>query len=316
MSTSSDPGQSQSKKVVYAAIAANACIAASKFIVAALTGSSAMLAEGVHSTVDTGNEFLLLLGMRHSSRAADERHPFGYGKVMYFWALIVALSVFSLGGGISIYHGIDNLHHPKPLEDPFWNYVVLLAAAVFEAYSWNVSRKELGRRRRAGENLWTAMRRSKNASVITVFIEDSAALIGIATAFLGIWLGQLLHNPYLDPAASVAVGVVLVAAAFTLARETADLLIGEGMDNEQVAQLRSIIARDPEVESVGDLLTMQLGPHQVMLTVVLRFRRGLDIDAVERAIVRLKGAIQQHYPSIRRIYFASEPLQRTLHAAA
>lgn len=314
MPISSDPGKSQSEKVVYAAIAANAGIAASKFAVAALTGSSAMLAEGVHSTVDTGNEFLLLLGMRHSRREADAHHPFGYGKFMYFWALIVALSVFSLGGGISIYHGMANLHHPPPLEDPFWNYAVLLAAAAFEAYSWNVSRKELGRRRAPGENLWAAMRRSKNASVITVFIEDTAALIGIAVAFVGIWLGHLLQNPYLDPAASVAVGLVLVAAAFTLARETADLLTGEGMDREQVVQLREIITREQEVESVGDLLTMQLGPHHVMLTAALRFRRGLDIDAVERVIERLEGAIRERYPSIRRIYFASEPAKPALPA--
>src|SRR3569833_3347564 len=196
------PSQSLSKKVVYAAIAANAGIAASKFVVAALTGSSAMMAEGVHSAVDTGNEFLLLLGMRHSIREADERHPFGYGKVMYFWALIIALSVFSLGGGISIYHGLDNLHQPPQKQEPTKNYVVLIVAAAFEAYSWIVSRKERNRRRRPDENLWQAMRRSKNASVITVFIEDSAALIGIAVAFLGVGRGRGGRGPGRGPAAA------------------------------------------------------------------------------------------------------------------
>src|SRR3569833_80279 len=303
------PSQSHSKKVVYAAIAANAGIAASKFVVAALTGSSAMMAEGVHSAVDTGNEFLLLLGMRHSIREADERHPFGYGKVMYFWALIVALSVFSLGGGISIYHGLDFLRHPPQLQDPTWNYVVLIVAAAFEAYSWIVSRKERNRRRRPDENLWQAMRRSKNASVITVNNKKTTTQNNNTNAFLGIWLGQVLRNPYLDPTASVMVGLVLVAAAFTLARETGGLLIGEGMDSEQVAQLRRIISSDPDVEGIGDLLTMQLGPQHIMLTVAARFRRGLDIERVEQAICRLECAIKAQYPSIQRIYFEAEPFK-------
>src|SRR5690606_36177028 len=140
-----------SKRVIYAAVAANLAIAASKFVAAAATGSAAMLAEGVHSTVDTGNELLLLLGMRRSARPADASHPFGYGKVLYFWALIVAVSLFSLGGGVSIYHGVLSLLDPPQLESPGWNYAVLLAAAVFEGYSWNVSRLELNKRRKAGE---------------------------------------------------------------------------------------------------------------------------------------------------------------------
>jgi cation diffusion facilitator family transporter len=296
----------ESRKVVYVAIVANAGIALSKFAVAALTGSAAMLAEGVHSAADTGNEFLLLLGMRHSSRPADERHPFGYGKVLYFWALIVALSVFSLGGGVSIYHGIASLRQPPALEDPTWNYVVLAVAAVFEAYSWNVSRRELNRRRQPGESLWQAMRRSKDATVITVFIEDSAALAGIAIAFAGIGLGQALDNPYIDPASSVAIGLVLVAAAFILARETGGLLVGESLDPEQVARLRAIIAHEPDVGSVGALLTMQMGPDTVLLTVSVRFVRGLTIDRVDRAIERLERAVKSQYPSIRHIYFEAQ----------
>jgi cation diffusion facilitator family transporter len=298
-----DAEHSGSKGVVYAAIAANLGIAISKFIVAAITGSSAMLAEGIHSAVDTGNEFLLLLGMKHSQRPPDEWHPFGYGKALYFWALVVALSVFSLGGGVSVYHGITSLQHPPPLEDPTWNYVVLGVAALFEAYSWNVSRRELVSDGKARGGLWSTMRRSKDATVITVFVEDSAALIGIAVAFFGIWLGHLLNNPHIDPAASIVIGLVLILAACSLAREVGGLLVGESLDREQIVHLRRIISSEPDVESVGDLLTMQMGPDNVLLTVAVRFRRQLRISDVERAIDRLEKAITSEYPSIRKIFF-------------
>lgn len=304
------------QKVIYAAMAANVAIAISKFVVAGVTGSSAMLAEGIHSAVDTGNELLLLLGIRHSSRPADEWHPFGYGKVLYFWALIVALSVFSLGGGMSIYHGIIALKHPPALENPTWNYIVLAVAAVFEGYSWNVSRKELNERRHPGESLWKTVRRSKDASVFTVFIEDSAALIGLAVALAGILLSQTLNNPYIDPAASVVIGLVLVAAAFTLARETGGLLVGESMDRDQIVRLKKIISGEPAVEAVGHLLTMQLGPEHVLLAAAVQFRRGLRIDEVEQAIDRLEHTIKIEYPSIQRIFFESGAFRSSFRPAA
>jgi cation diffusion facilitator family transporter len=217
------------RKVIYAAIVANLGIAVAKFVVAAITGSAAMLAEGIHSAVDTGNEFLLLIGERNSAKPADKRHPFGYGKALYFWALLVALSVFSLGGGLSIYHGISALRRPEPLQDPMWNYVVLAVSACFEGYSWNVSRRELNKRRKPGASLWQTVHASKDASVFTVFIEDTAALLGLAIAAAGITLGYLFDSPYFDPAASVLIGLLLVGAAFALARETGALLVGEGI---------------------------------------------------------------------------------------
>jgi cation diffusion facilitator family transporter len=315
-----DQGQSLnasgSKKVIYAAIAANVAIAISKFIVAAITGSAAMVAEGIHSAVDTGNELLLLLGVARSNRPPDEWHPFGYGKVLYFWALVVALSLFSLGGGMSIYHGILALRNPPALGDPTWNYVVLAATAVFEGYSWNLSRKELNTRRHPGESLWMTMRRSKDASVFTVFIEDSAALIGLAAALAGIFLGQVFNNPYIDPAASVVIGLVLVAAAFTLARETGGLLVGESMDREQISRLKKIMAHEPAVEAVGHLLTMQLGPDHVLLAAAVKFRRGLSIDEVEQAIDRLEHAIRQEYPSIRHIFFEAGGFRSSVRRSA
>jgi cation diffusion facilitator family transporter len=298
-----------STKVIFAAIAANLGIAVAKFAVAGITGSAAMLAEGIHSAVDTGNELLLLVGERRSVKKPDARHPFGYGKVVYFWALIVALSVFTLGGGFSIYHGLHAILHPEPLGDPFWNYVVLGVAALFEGYSWNVSRLELNKLKRPGANLWQAFRGSKDASVFTVFVEDSAALLGIVVAVAGIGLGQLTGNPYFDPGASIVIGLILVGAAFMLARETGALLVGETMGVDQTTQLRAIFEADPQIEAVGKLLSMQMGPDEVLLTASVQFKRGMQIDAVETAIARLEQRVNAQFPAIKHIYFESGALR-------
>jgi cation diffusion facilitator family transporter len=300
------------RKVIYAAIAANLGIAVSKFVVAAVTGSAAMLAEGIHSAVDTGNELLLLVGERMSARPPDRRHPFGYGKSVYFWALIVALSVFSLGGGLSIYHGIEALQAPPPLTDPTWNYVVLGVAALFEGYSWNVSRKALNTTRAPGTTLWQAVRGSKDASVFTVFIEDTAALLGIVVAAGGIALGHWFDNPYFDPAASVVIGLLLVGAAVTLARETGELLVGESVDSAQLAQLRVLFEQEPALETVGKLRTMQLGPGDVLLTASVQFRRELRMHEVEQAIARLESAIAASNPDVKHLYFESAALRSAL----
>lgn len=301
-----------SRKVIYAAILANLGIAVAKFIVAAITGSAAMLAEGIHSAVDTGNEFLLLVGERNSEKPPDKRHPFGYGKALYFWALLVALSVFSLGGGLSIYHGISALRHPEPLEDPMWNYVVLGVSACFEGYSWNVSRKALNKRRKPGASLWQTVHASKDASVFTVFIEDTAALLGLAIAAAGILLGHVFDSPYFDPAASVLIGLLLVGAAFALARETGALLVGEGIGTDATRRVCEILRDDPAIEDVGKLLSMQLGPDEVLLTAAVRFNRGMRIDEVEAAIERLEQAVAAVYPAIRHIYFESGALRSAM----
>jgi cation diffusion facilitator family transporter len=311
-STMQKASQDSSRKVIYAAIVANLGIAVAKFVVAALTGSAAMMAEGIHSAVDTGNEMLLLIGEKMATREPDQRHPFGYGKAVYFWALIVALSVFSLGGGLSIYHGVHALRQPQPIEDPFWNYVVLGVAAGFEGYSWNVSRIALNRFRKPGQNLWQAVRGSKDASVFTVFIEDTAALLGLAVAALGIGLGQLFGSPYFDPAASIVVGLVLVGAAFTLARETGALLVGESMGAEQTRQLHTIFKDDPNIATINKLLTMQLGPDDVLLTAAVQFNRGMDIEEVEQAIEELERKVAARFPSIQHIYFESGALRSAI----
>ena len=310
--TEADNPEGGSRKVIYAAIAANVGIAVAKFVVAAITGSAAMLAEGIHSAVDTGNELLLLVGEHRSAKPPDPRHPFGYGKASYFWALMVALSIFSLGGGLSIYHGVTALRHPGPPEDPLWNYVVLGVSALFEGYSWNVSRKELNKRRKPGTSLWQTVHASKDASVFTVFIEDSVALIGLAIAALGIALGQLFGNPYFDPAASILIGLLLVGAAYTLARQTEGLLVGQSIGREATARVRRIVEADPAILSVASLQSMQLGPDEVLLTAAVQFHRGMKIDEVEGAIARLEASVAAAYPQIRHIYFESGALRSAM----
>jgi cation diffusion facilitator family transporter len=300
---------SSSHDVIYVAIACNIGIAAIKFVAAAATGSSAMLAEGFHSLVDSGNECLLLLGLKRSSRAADPWHPFGYGKAMYFWAFVVALLVFALGGGISIYHGIVSVMAPPPLADPTWNYIVLAVAGLFEFFSWRVSQKLLQQAARPGETLWQTVLRSTDPSVFTVFVEDSAALAGIAIAALGVWLSHTFDNPYFDPIASISIGLVLLCAAAMLARKCGGLLVGESVDREQILQLQKIISADVAVESVGQLLTMQLGQDNVLLTAAVRFERHLNLDQVERAIARLEHAIKAKYPAIRHLFLESGALK-------
>ena len=301
--------------MLYVAIAGDVAIAVAKFFVAALTGSSAMLTEGVHSLVDTGNELLLLYGVRRGQRVVDERHPFGYGKSTYVWSLIVALSVFSAGGGVSVYEGITSLAATPVLTDPTWNYIVLAVAAAFQALSWRVSQKELNRHRRAGESLWRTTQRDMDVLVFTVFVEDSAALIGIAIAALGVGLSHALKNPYFDPAASVLIGLVLIASAGLLARKSVSLLVGASLDRDQLGQLRKIIVADPAVESLGHLLTMRLGPDSVLLTAAVRFQRRLNLDEVEQAIERLERAIKVPYPAILHLYLESGALKQAARSA-
>ena len=299
----------ESQRVLYVAITGDIAIAISKFVAAAFTGSSAMLAEGVHSLVDTGNELLLLHGVKSSRRAVDEWHPFGYGKATYVWALMVALSVFSIGGGVSIYEGIVSLSSSPVLGDPTWNYIVLAIAAVFEGFSWRISRRALNRHRRPNESLWQVSQRSMDVLVFTVFVEDSAALTGIVIAATGIALSHITGNPYFDPAASVLIGLVLIGAAGLLARKSGRLLIGQSIGPEQLAQVRKIIAADAAVERVGHLLTMRLGPDAVLLTAAVRFQRRLNLDDVEQAIERLEHAIKLPYPAIQHLYLESGALK-------
>jgi cation diffusion facilitator family transporter len=296
-----------SKKSIYAALIANLIIAASKFVAAWFSGSSAMLSEGIHSIVDTGNSGLLLLGIRLSQKPADEEHPFGHGKELYFWTLIVAVVIFAGGGGISLYEGVLHLLHPQPIEDPKWSYIVLGIAALTEGWSLKVALHEF-RAVQGRQSLLRAIQSSKDPTTFTVLIEDSAALAGIVAAFLGIYLGHALDNPYLDGAASVVIGLILAAVAILLVYESRGLLIGEAADRQTLASVREIAERDPCVERVRRLLTTYFGPDSVLLNMDIQFREGLSAGEVEAAVERIEKAIRMKHPEIKNIFIEAESI--------
>jgi cation diffusion facilitator family transporter len=297
-----------SPTAVYAAIAANFGIAVTKFAAAAVTGSSAMMAEGIHSLVDTGNGGLLLLGIRKARKPADAQHPFGHGKELYFWTLIVAILIFAVGGGVSFYEGIRHLRHPVEVEDPRWAYAVLAVAAVFEGYAWTVALREL-RRGRERRGIWRLVQQSKDPTTFTVLFEDTAALLGLIVAFLGLFLGQRLDNPYFDGAASVVIGLILAGVAVLLAYETKGLLIGEAVEPATLQSIRTLAEDDPAVARVIRPLTMHFGPHDVLLTMELEFEKGQSAAEAAAAVDRIDRAIRTSHPQIRHIFIEAQSLK-------
>jgi cation diffusion facilitator family transporter len=299
----------ESRKVVFAGIAANVAIAICKYVAAIVTGSSAMLSEAFHSTADTGNELLLLLGMSRSRRPADALHPFGHGKLLYFYPLLVAVYIFAVGAGLATYEGIHRLLHPELSTRVGWSYAVLALSAIFDLYSWRISYREILARKDPNETTWDEIVGSKDPAVFIVFLEDSAGLIGVLIAFLGIFLGHTFHNPYLDPAASLLIALLLTAVALFLGRETGALLAGERTNRSRLRKIRQILAADPDVERVGELLSMQLGPESALLTVAVKFRPGIDVQEIESIIARIKRHIQQQDPTIAQIFIEPAKLE-------
>ena len=297
----------ESTKVIYAAIVANLAIAVTKFIAAGFTGSSAMISEGIHSMVDTGNGGLMLLGVRRSKRPADAAHPFGYGKELYFWTLIVAIVIFAVGGGVSAYEGLLHILNPKPLTDPVWNYVVLGIAMGFEGYSFTVAFKAF-QAERGRLSIWQSIDQSKDPTTYTVLFEDSAALVGLVVAFIGVFLAQFFDNPYFDGGASIVIGIILAAVAVLLACESKDLLVGEAVDPETLKDIRRIAESDPRVESVKNALTMYFGPNTILLAMDLSFRPNLSAIEVEESIDRLEEKVRSRYPKVKHIFIESESL--------
>ncbi|PKQ36815.1 MAG: cation transporter [Actinobacteria bacterium HGW-Actinobacteria-1] len=299
----------ESKTAVIAAVIGNLAVATIKFIAATITGSSAMIAEGIHSLVDTGNGALLLLGLKQAKRPADDEHPFGYGKSLYFWSLIVAMSIFGIGGGMSVYEGIIHIQHPSPLENPLWNYVVLAIAFVIEGTSFFVAMREFNKAR-GKQPVWAFIRASKDPSLYTVVFEDSAAMLGLIVAFLGVLLGHLLENPYFDGGASVIIGLILMGVAWLLAVETQGLLLGEGADAATVKRIREIVDADESVDRAGDVLTMYMGSHDMIVNVGVQFKAGVHAETVHRSVHRIESAIEAEFPQVRNIYIEVESLPR------
>lgn len=300
-----------SKLAIYGAIVANIAIAATKLAVAGVTGSSAMLSEGIHSSVDTFNGVLLLVGIRLSQRPATPEHPFGHGKELYFWSLIVAVLIFGLGGGVSFYEGVQHIRHPQPLHDPTWNYVVLGVAAVFEGLSFTIALRQF--LKQAGDTpFWESIHRSKDPTTYTVLAEDAAALVGLAIAALGIGLSHRFDMPALDGAASLLIGLLLAVVASFLTWLSRDLLIGEGIRPETARAIRAIALAEPGVRDVGRILSMYLGPDDALVTMDLDFDEGTAAADAALAIAEVERQVRQRYPMIKRLFIeaGSAPLQQ------
>jgi len=292
---------SESKQAVVAAIAGNVLIAVAKFGAAAFSGSAAMLSEAFHSLVDTGNDALMLYGMRTSRRPADAEHPFGYGHELYFWTLVVGILFFALGGGMSVVIGVMHIAQGRPPEDVGWNYAVIAVAMVFEAGSWWYGFKAF-RSEARGRGVVETIRESKDPTTFSVLLEDSAALIGLALAFAGIFLSMTLGAPWIDGVSSVLIGVLLCAVAVIMVYESKGLLVGEGVGKATLRGLRAIFAGDPSVERVDKMLTLYLGPDEVMLAIELRFRPGMKVEDIRHALSRLNHDVRSRYPRIRRTF--------------
>ena len=290
-----------SKTAIYTALAANLGIAATKFIAASITGSSAMISEGIHSLVDTLNELLLLLGLNRSQRPADEKRPFGYGREQYFWSYVVALLIFAVGGGISLYEGITHIQHPEPAKDPFWNYIVLGIALVLDGYSLFTAWRAFNAQR-GNQSIWAAVKDSKDSATFTVLFEDASDVLGLIIAFLGVFLSHQLSNPYLDGVASILIGLLLVGVAVVLARESKSLLMGEGVDAETNRQLMALTEADPMVLKTVRIATIYLGPEEITLVQNVAFQENLTTDTINKAIVRIHESIYKAFPAIKRAF--------------
>lgn len=300
-----------SKKVVLAALVMNAAIAVTKFIAAALSGSAAMLSEGIHSVVDTGNQVLLLLGMKRAKKPPSERFPFGHGKEIYFWSFVVAISIFAVGAGVSIYEGVIHVLHPAEIEDPTLSYVVLLVAMGFESVAWIMAFREFKRTMGSSEGTprmsWiTTVRKGKDPTLFVVLFEDTAAMLGLAVAFLGILGAQLTGWAWLDGTASIVIGLILAGTAVWLAVETQSLLIGEAADPEVVEGVRRIVGAEPVVEAVREVLTLHMGPEYILVNLAVDFADGGTALDLEGATARMDRAIREAFPRVKRVFIEAE----------
>ncbi|AKG54095.1 cation transport protein [Dehalogenimonas sp. WBC-2] len=271
-----------------------------------------MISEGIHSLVDTGNGGLMLYGIKEARKPADKDHPFGHGKALYFWVLVVSISIFGIGGGMSLYEGISHIRHVAPefvLANPIVNYIVLGLAAAVEGWSLSVAVKEF-RRLKGQKSAWQFIRQTKDPSTFTIVLEDGAAMLGLLLAFMGVFFGHMFKNPYLDGMASILIGILLMFVAFLLAFETKGLLLGEGVSPEMLKDIRSRIEADPSVEQAAEILTMYLGPRELLINIGVRFKKDTSLTEVHDAIHRIEKNIQKSYPERMRVYIEVESFLR------
>lgn len=294
-----------SKKAIYAALAGNGMIALTKFFASAYTGSSAMFSEAIHSVVDTGNQILLLYGIKRSERPADKTHPFGYGMEVYFWSFVVAILLFGLGSGVSIYEGISKIQNPHPVTNPFVNYIVIGFAIIFETIAFSVAYREL-RKTKGSQSLIKAIRTSKDPTIFTVLFEDFAALLGLMVAGLAIYLGEVLNLPILDGIASVIIGLILALTASLLAFECKGLLCGEAANDQIVAGIEDIVKGETDVLYINEILTMHLGPQDILLNISLDFKDAMSSRNVQTTISELETSIKSKFPEIKRVFIEAQ----------
>ena len=300
----------ESKTAVIAALAGDVAVAVTKFVAAAFSGSSAMFSEGVHSVVDSADSALLLFGIARSRRPADEDHPLGHAHELYFWSFVVAVMIFGLGGGVTIYEGIAKLRHPGTLDNPFWDYVVLAVAGILQAASlvvgWRQFRKQIG-----DAPFLRAVHRSKDPSVFTVVIEDIVGIAGIAVAFAGVFLSHVFGDARFDAAGSVLIGLMLAAVAVLIGNEIRGLLIGESADPAMVREIRKLAEADPAVDRANPPVTIQLGPESVLVALELQFALRASAAEVTEAVDRIERAIQRRFPVVQQIYIEAESIKQT-----
>ena len=296
---------STSKNVIFAALAGNLAIAVTKFGAALFTGSAAMMSEAIHSSVDTGNQIILLIGLRRAARPASENHPFGHGLQLYFFTFVVAVLIFGVGAVISITHGIERIRSPEPIKNPWVNYVVLGLSVLFEGASWLVALKAFNKERE-GRPFLGVIRSSKDPTVFTVLFEDTAALAGLVVALVGVMCSQLLNLPVLDGVASVVIGLILAVTAGFLAFESQSLLTGEAADPSTREGINAIARAEPGVIGLNDARTMHFGPNEILVCLSLDFRNDLTAAEVEDTVARLEHRIRAAYPQAGRIYVEAQ----------
>jgi cation diffusion facilitator family transporter len=290
-----------STRTLVIALAANLGIAVSKFIAAAITGSSAMLTEGVHSVVDSTNQLLLMWGRRQAKKPPTDLHPFGFGRELYFWSFVVAVLVFSLGAGVSVYEGIIHIMNPEEAVSPIWAYGVLFVAFLLEGWSTLEAFREF-KAAKGKLGWWEAIRRSKDPPAFIVLLENGAAIAGIIAAAAGVFLSQLTQNPFYDGAASVVIGTILGITAIVLAYESKGLLIGEAADPELVDELRSLACGCRGVVGVGDVLTIHSAPDIITAMLSVDFDNSISAGEVERIVCYIEEQAGERWPYVRRLF--------------
>ncbi len=299
--------QERSKIGLYGALAANVAVAVVKFIAASVTGSSAMLSEGIHSTVDSSNELLLLLGIHKSKKRADEMHPFGYGQELYFYTLIVSVLIFGLGGGMSVYEGVTHITHPVDIVDPTWNYIVLACSAVFEGISLIIPLRKFTKVN-GSAHFWKKLRASKDPASFVIIFENGAALAGLFIAFCGVFFSHYFHMPLLDGLSSILIGLVLAFVAIILVIESRHLLIGESATKEKIKIIYEIVDADPDVVKLNSPLTMQMGPDELLLALDVKFKNNLISGDLTKAVQRLEKNIREKLPDVKKIFIEASNL--------